>query len=89
MGSRPHLKRQDSRFTTCFPEPDLSGFSRASRVGVVAVDNEIIDTGDSGRLLAVDHHNFIELVMTPGGPDPKATAVKAMVHIIDARSSFR
>ena len=89
MGSRPHLKKQDSRFTTCFPEPDLSGFSRASRVGDVAVDNEIIDTGDGGRLLAVDHHNFIGLVMRPGGPDPKATAVKAMIHIIDVRSSFR
>jgi len=44
VGSRPHLKKQDSRFTTCFPEPDLSGFSNASRVGVVAVDNEVIDS---------------------------------------------
>lgn len=65
MDSRPHLKRQDSRFTTCFPEPELSGFSRASRVGVIAVDNEVIDTGDGGPLLVVDHQNFIELVMAP------------------------
>ena len=66
MGSRPHLKRQDSRFTTSFPEPELSGFSRASRVGVIALDNEV-DTGDGGPLLVVDDQNFNE--MSHGGGD--------------------
>jgi hypothetical protein len=65
VGSRPHLKRQDSRFTTCFPKPDLSGFRWASRVGVIAVDNEVIDTGDDTPLLVVDHQNFVEVVMAP------------------------
>jgi hypothetical protein len=46
VGSRPHLKKQDSRFTTCFPEPDLSGFSRASHVGAVTRLDDFIAYGD-------------------------------------------
>ena len=42
MGSRLHLKNQDSRFTTCFPEPILSGPTSGNRVGALAFDNVVI-----------------------------------------------
>ena len=47
MGSSPHLKNQDSKFTTCFPEPTLSRPSSGNRVGALAVDNVVI-----GRVMA-------------------------------------
>lgn len=45
------------------------------------------DVGGGGRLQAVDHNDLIEVTMTSGGPDPKATAVRAMTAIIHARAS--
>jgi hypothetical protein len=87
--SRRHLKKQVSKFTTFFPEPDPSGFSWARRAGVVAAGNEIIGMSDGERLLVVDHQNFIELFMTSSGPDSKGTAVEAMAQVIDAQTSLR
>jgi len=48
VGSRPRLKNQDSRFTTCFPEPILSGPSSGNRVGALAVDNVVIGRVTAG-----------------------------------------
>jgi hypothetical protein len=42
--------------------------------------------GGGGRLQAVDRGDIIELTVTQGGPKPKATAVRAMTTIVNARA---
>ena len=62
MDSRPHPKKRDSRFTTSFPELDLSGVPERRPCGVVAGDNEVTRHGGGGWLAALDHQ---EASLTP------------------------
>lgn len=63
-GSRRHLKRLDSRFTTCSPDPVLSGLGCAGRVGVLAVDNGHRQ-GDSEDAVEGLEHRVMELARNP------------------------